>query len=316
MNTLLDIAKVNGSDAVVGLIDETTKLHPEITNIEARTIKGTMYKTLIRTGLPTVGFRNANEGATPSNSTYENRLIETFILNPMWQCDKAVADADEDGAQAFIAMEGEGSFEAALQALGKQFYYGRTSNADPKGHPGLLQAYDSTNMVVDAAGTTDNVASSVWLVKTDPKNVKWVWGANGQLALSDVTTQRVADPNNAAKYYTAYLQEILAYPGLQVGSIRGICRIKKLTTDSGKGLTDSLLAQAFGKFQVGIVPDLILMSRRSRTQLQLSRTVTLFGNAGAKPNGSNTLVAPLPTDYMGIPIMATDSILDTETLAL
>ena len=24
--------------------------------------------------------------------TYENRLVETFILNPRWECDKAVAE--------------------------------------------------------------------------------------------------------------------------------------------------------------------------------------------------------------------------------
>ena len=264
----------------------------------------------------TAGFRNANEGATPSNSAYENRLVETFILNPMWQVDKAIADGHEDGAETMIALEGEGMVEAAFQTLGKQFYYGRTANGDAKGHPGLLQSYDSTNMVVDAGGTTDNVASSVWLIKTDIKNVQWVFGNQGELALSDVTTQRVADANNAGKYLTMYLQELLAYPGLQVGSIRGICRIKKLTTDSGKGLTDSLLADAISKFQAGLRPDLILMSRRTRAQLQKSRTVTLFGNSAAKPSGGNATIAPIPTEYEGIPIQATDSILDTETLAL
>jgi hypothetical protein len=316
MNTLLDIAKMNGSDAVVGLIDETTKLHPEITSVAARTIRGLMYKTLVRTGLPTAGFRNAGEGATPSNSVYENRLVETYILNPMWQCDRAVADKHEDGAEAFIALEGEGMVEAAFQTLARQFYYGAANGGDAKGHPGLIDAYDSTNMVVDAGGTTANTGSSVWLVKTDVKNVQWVYGADGSLDLSDVTTQRVADPNNANKYLTMYLQELLAYPGLQVGSIRGVCRIKKLTADVGHTLTDAVLAQAIAKFQAGIRPDLILMGRRSRSQLQQSRTVTLFGNSSGKPDGGNATVAPTPTEYEGIPIKATDAILDTESLTL
>jgi len=34
------IAKANGSDAVVGLIDETTKVHPELRIGAARTIRG------------------------------------------------------------------------------------------------------------------------------------------------------------------------------------------------------------------------------------------------------------------------------------
>ncbi len=315
MNTLLDIAKMNGSDAVVGLIDETTKLHPEIRSVSARTIKGMQYKTLVRTGLPTASFRNAGEGATPSNSIYENRLVETYILNPMWQVDKAVADKHVDGHEAMIALEDEGMVEAAFQTLGKQFYYG-TGTGDAKGHPGLIDAYDSTNMVVDAGGTTASTGSSVWLIKTDAKNVQWVYGANGSLDLSDVTTQRVVDPNTSTKYLTMYLQELLAYPGLQVGSIRGVCRIKKLTADSGKGLTDALLAQAIAKFQVGIRPDLILMSRRSRAQLQQSRTVVLQGGGAGNANGGSMTIAPTPTEYEGIPIQATDSIVDTESLTL
>jgi len=171
-------------------------------------------------------------------------------------------------------------------------------------------------MVVDAGGTTASTGSSVWLIKTDTKNVQWVWGADGALELSDVTTQRVPDPNNAAKYLTMYLQEILAYPGLQVGSIRGVCRIKKLTADSGKGLTDAWLAQAIALFQAGIRPDLILMSRRSRSQLQQSRTVVLQGGGAGNAKGDSMALAPTPTSYEGIPIEATDAILNTESLTL
>ncbi|HXE53707.1 MAG TPA: hypothetical protein VN541_11855, partial [Tepidisphaeraceae bacterium] len=76
VTTLLDIAKANGSDPIVGLIDETTKAHPEISMVAARTIKGLNYKTWVRTGLPTAGFRQANQGVASSKSTYENRLVD------------------------------------------------------------------------------------------------------------------------------------------------------------------------------------------------------------------------------------------------
>src|SRR5258708_5520975 len=98
--TLLDIAIMNGSDMAVGLVEETIRAVPEVLKGAARTIKGTQYKTLVRTNLPTVGFRAANEGSPTSKSIYENRLFETFILNPNWTCDKAVADSHEDGAAA------------------------------------------------------------------------------------------------------------------------------------------------------------------------------------------------------------------------
>ncbi|MEX0587053.1 MAG: major capsid protein [Pirellulales bacterium] len=302
MPTLLDIAKANGSDAVVGLIEETSSIHPEITMGAARTIKGLNYKTLVRTGLPTVGFRNFNEGTAATKGTYENRLVETFIFNPRWECDKAVADSHEDGAPAFISMEAAGIMEAAFQHLSEQFYYGVGNDA--KGFPGLIAAYDATNMVVDAGGTTSDTGSSVWAVKFGPRDVSWVYGNGGSLDLSDVSTQRILDANDNP--FTAYVQEILARPGLQVGGVRSVARIKKLTADSGKGLTDARIAALLLTFPAGIVPDVLLMSRRSLEQLRASRTATNMTGAPA----------PIPTEAFGVRIEVTDAISNVESLTL
>ena len=314
--TLLDIAKKNGSDDVVGLIEEAVRNVPEISGSvmyrgksvvvpsvgASRTIKGRQYKTLVRTNLPTVGFRNANEGVDGTKSTYENRLVETFIMNPRWECDKAVADSDEDGPEAFITMEAIGMMAAALMALGKQFYYGR-GTGDAKGHPGLIDSLDSA-MTVDATGTTADTGSSVWAVKFGPQAVQWVYGDGGELAMKDVREESIMDANN--KRFTAYVQELLAYPGLQCVDKYAIGRIKKLTEDSGKGLTDALLGSLMTKFPVGKTPDALFMSRRSLEQLRKSRTAT--NATGAE--------VPTPTEYEGVPIIATESILDTEALTL
>lgn len=302
---LLDIAKANGNDATVGLIDETTKAHPELTLVAARTIMGLNYRTLVRTGLPTVAFRNANEGSVPSKATHENRLVETFIASPRWSADKAVADRYEDGAAAFMALEAAAQVEAAMQLVAKQFYYGTTSGVgDAKGHPGLVQMYDATNMAVDAGGTTASTGSSAWLIKSGPRDVQWVWGNNGDLAPGDVDIRDVLD--GSSNPYEAYVQTMNFYPGLALHSLRSAVRIKKLTEDSGKGLTDDLIAKALEKFEVGIVPDMILVTRRSLRQLRASRTAT-------NPTGAP---APIPTESFNIPIQVTDAILNTESLTL
>lgn len=300
--TLMDIAIANGCDPVVGLIEEVVKAHPELTLGAARTIKGLNYPTLVRTALPTVGFRNANEGYTPGKSTWERRLWECFILNPRWECDKAIADSYEDGAAAYISLEANGMMEAATIALCSQFYYG--TGSDAKGFPGLLASLDTTNMVVDAAGTTDNTASSLWAVRFGPQDVQWIWGNNGSMTVSPVSEARVLD--GSSNPYTAYVQEMLARPGLQVGNKWAIGRIKKLTADSGKGLTDTLIATLLSKFPVGRGPDILLCSRRSLQQLRASRTAT---NATGAP-------APFPTEAFGVPLVPTDAITDTEALAL
>ncbi len=51
--TLLDVAKQNGSDTIVGLVEESLSAAPEVNLFPVRTVEGTGYKTLVRTGLPT-----------------------------------------------------------------------------------------------------------------------------------------------------------------------------------------------------------------------------------------------------------------------
>jgi hypothetical protein len=313
--TILDIAKANGNDAVVGLIDEAVKTHPELTLGFARPLKGIFYETLVRTAVPTGGgFRNANQGVVAVKGTYENRVVRCYTFNKRWECDKAVADRYEDGAEAFIALEASGIMEGGTQDLAKQFYYGRNATfGDAAGFPGLLDAYDATNMVVDAGGTSDSVNSSVWLVRFGPKDVAWVWGKDGSMDMSDAREESITpDPTNApTAKLTAYVQELLAYPGLQVGSLMSVVRIKKLSTDAGKGLTDTLINAALEKFPAGTAPDVILGSRRSRQQLRDSRTATTTTGADAAP------ITTIPgLNGQNIPFLATDAISNVETLAL
>jgi len=313
MPTLLDVVKLKGADPAVGLIEEASQAVPEVALGAARTIRGLNYKTNVRTAVPTVGFRKANAGTAVAGSTFEQRLIECFLMNPPFECDKAVADASEDGAAAYLAMEALGIAEGAFQALGTAFFYGTHATfGKTDAFPGLLQSHDSTNMVVDAAGTTDNVASSAWLVRWGLQDVRWVLGEDGRAEVTEPIEVRLTD--GSGNPYMGYHQELYLRPGLQVASIYSICRIKKLTTDSGKGLTDLLIYNALSKFPAGKGPNAIYMSRRSLYQLRSSRTAT---NATGAP-------APIPRTVEGapdsgseeIPIYVTDSIVNTETLAL
>lgn len=317
--TLLDVAKRNGHDAITGIIEEASKAVPEVSGIhpttrqalpgvgDARTIQGLNYKTLVRTSLPSVDFRNANEGQTGSQSTWATRLVECFTMNPRWYVDRAVADRSEDGPAMMLADEAAGQLEAVLQKIGKQFYYGSVSGngGSTKGFPGLIDIYDSTNMVVDAGGTTASTGSSVWAVKFGPQHVRWVYGANGSMEPTEVEFRDIDDADGNP--FTAYFQEMFLYPGLQVGQPgRSIARIKKLTADSGKGLTDARLSALMALFPVGVRPDAIFLSNRSLYQLRDSRTAT----------SEDGREAPLPMTYDGVPLVPTDSILNTEALTL
>jgi|SRR3990170_1736284 len=239
-----------------------------------------------------------------TKATYEQRIVQTYTLNPRWGGDKAALDRDEDGWEAVMAEEAGAHMEAAWQQVAKCFYYGNNAtHGDSKFGYGLLQSYDATNMVVDAGGTTATTGSSAWLVAFGPQRVQWVYGANGSFELSDVDLRDQSDGTNN---FTAYFQELFCYPGLQVSSQRFVVRIKKLTADSGKGLTDALVASALSKFPVGVRPDVLFCSKRSLYQLQTSRTAT---NATGTP-------APIPVESHGVPVAPTEALSDVEALTL
>ena len=310
--TMLDIAKLNNNDKVVGLIEENLKYSPEVSLFPFRTIRGTSYRTGLRTALPTTSFRAANEGQTPSKSTFRQTLVEAFIFGGQVEIDKAVADAHEDGPAALQAIEASGVMQSAMRSIGSQIWYGVTQDA--KGFPGLKAATVAASstkagdpITVDATGSSAGTASSVYAVCFGPQNVQLIGGNNRAWALDEFTVQQIVAANSGK--LTAYVAGLNAWLGLQVVNENAVRRIYNLTADSGKGLTDALLATLMGTFPVGYRPDAIFMSRRSRTQLQVARSATsnTSGSAG-RP------MAPTPTDYEGVPIIATDSILNTDTI--
>ncbi|HVS73131.1 MAG TPA: hypothetical protein VHQ47_17885 [Phycisphaerae bacterium] len=307
--TMLDIAKANGSDGIAGLIDQTIRVAPELQIGFARTIKGQNYKTLVRTALPAIGFRDANQGMAGVKSTYENKMVETFILDPKISVDKAVADQYEDGAEAYIALEADAIMKAALQLLGKTFYYGKryayTGDSNPnsatgkaRGFYGLLDFVDSS-LIYDCQGSavgTSNWRTSVWGVKFGPADVAWVYGEDGQLAMLPT---RVGDaPDANGNFFTAYISQLMAYPGLQMVQQFSVGRIKNITDESTHGLTDKVLGSWLAQFPAAYTPDVIFASRKAIESLRASRTAT---NVTGTP-------APSPTDYEGIPIVKTDSL--------
>lgn len=313
--TMLDIAKLNGTDPAVDLIEENLKYSPEVAVFPFRTIKGTSYKTGIRTGLPTTGFRGVNEGQTPGKSTFKQLLIECFPFGGQIEMDKLAADADERGAAHIQSIESSGVTKSAFRNLGSQVWYGVTQ--DTKGFPGakaatpfgtLTSAGDA--LTINAAGTTATTASSVYAVKFGEQDSTLIGGMGKSFALDEFRVQQIVAANGGK--LTAYVSSLDGWIGLQIGHENCVRRIANLTADVGKGLTDALLAQLFATFPVGFVPDAIFMSRRSRTQLQTARTVVLQGNAKVRPDQPN--VAPIPTEYDGVAIYPSDSILNTDAI--
>lgn len=296
--TLLGIAQLNNNDKIVGLIEENLTYAPELQVFPARTIRGTSYRTAIRQTYPDVAFRNANEGQTPGVSKYINKMVECFILSSNVIVDKAVARAYEDGEAAYQALEASGVVKQAMIELGSQIFDG--VSVDAKGFPGLRAIVDSS-LTLDAGGTTAATGSSVYGVKFGSDAVQLIFGSGTSFELSAFTDQTISN-------VASHVADLTAWVGMQAVNKNSILRLKDATADSGKGVTDALLAQLLSQAPVGMKPNYWFMSRRSAFQLQSSRSST--ANADSQPLN----FAPLPSESNGIPIIVTDSITNTEVL--
>jgi hypothetical protein len=320
--TLLDIAKLNGNDAVVGLIEENLTYAPELLVVPARTVKGTSYRTVSRDTFPGTGFRSANGGVPYTKSTFLNRLHECYIFSGNIRADVAVMNAYEDGPEAFKQIEASGVMKSALTDIGSQFYYG--TSADAKGFPGLqafhtafsteLTAKGIANLTVDAGGTTAGTGSSVYGVKYGEQGLQFIFGNSVALTMSEFFRQMVND-GTAGQDYLAECASLNSWVGLQAGTPYCIGRLKDATEDSGKGVTDARLAELLSKYPVGYKPDAWFMNRRSAFQLQSSRSATSVTNSAQKAATGADIFAPAPTEACGIPIVVTDSITNTEALS-
>ena len=279
---------------------------------------GTVHSYAKETGAPVVGFRAINAGRDLDSSTESQVDVTLKYLDFSWDVDEALAKACKKGPEWLIAREGARHLKAALKKFEMQLINGvigasdsASASGDSAGFTGFrdaatVDALADVLHVVDATGSTADTASSVFGVRVGMSGVTGIYKGDGPaLQLGDTTViQKVVNPGTDNKTYPAYYTPAGIWLAVQIASVWDISRIVNLTAQAGKGLTDSLLSQLVELSPVGMGPSHLIMSRRSRGQLQRSRTTY-------SPTGSP---APLPSEYEGIPILVTDSVSNTEEL--
>lgn len=268
---------------------------------------GETHKYSKETGAPVVGFRAPNVGRDEDSSADTIVTVTLKILDFSWSVDKAVADIwRKGGAAALIAREGLRHIKSALVAFEKQVIYGTTALGDSGGFTGMIQAATvdalADALTINAAGTTADTASSCWAVRIGPNDLTAVYNGDNPVDLGETTVQRLTSSGSLT--YPAYYTPGCTWLGMQVGSIYSMGRIVNLTEDSGKGLTDDLIASLLSEFPTGKFPTHLVMNRRSLKQLQDSRTATTTTGAPA----------PFPQEAFGVPIIVCESIVNTEPL--
>ena len=254
---MLDLSKANDSDVIKPIIEEAVGAFPEATSIATNQLGAgeLSYQTLTRDGYPSVSFHDMGAGLTASKSKTRLERFECFPIGGRVQAPRHMADNwKRGGAAGYFAFEALGIMKAAIFTMAKQIWYGRVSDA--KGFPGLknFTAYGTTatdpltgktfNLSINATGTTANTASSCYLVVSNADNVEIQFGTGNVFDLPEPRIADYVDPNDSTKTIEGYVSVLQGFAGLQTANVHCVRRIYNLTDDSGKGMTDALLAKA------------------------------------------------------------------------
>ena len=269
------------------------------------------YEGLIRKETtPTSPFRLTNEGVGMSVGQYERTLFKLYNATKYFWCDASLIDRDRKRGTAFLKNEGVRMLEETIVSLGKQFFYGGTSDGDDKGFQGLSLFVDSDHTI--KAGGTGASVSSAYFVRFNPfDGVSWMFGRNGYFGLTDLEKCDIEDPNNANKFIPSYRQRMEFYPGLAYQGKDAAVRIANIDLStaytpgsiSKTAFTDEHILVAMAKFR-GAKPDAIFMPYGAGILLGASRqpSITVGGNT---ISGGQIVV---PKEWNGIPILYTDSL--------
>jgi len=266
---------------------------------------GISHKYITETANPTVAFRAPNAGRNMDSSTDAVITATLTFLDFSFATDKAVADAWNKGPEDYIAREGLRHIRAALATLETQIINDTDASNGFTGFAGLTTLDAAADaMVLDAGGTSAGTGSSAYLVRLgEMDGVAAVYKGDGPvMSLGDTIVQDLVAGTD--EHYPAYYTPAGAWFGLQAGGSYSISRIASLTEDASAGLTDDDISEAIALHPIDQRPNIIVCNRRSLRQLQQSRTAT-------NPTGAP---APIPDEAFGIPIVVSDSILNTETL--
>lgn len=315
MAKIIDLVTNAGQvDVTRGIVEEALNAVPEMQFFDADTIAGTVVNTLARTSLPDVAFRNIGDAVSSSRSQYELRPAILKMLSGRAEVSDAEILANGlMGREDQLVHESVAVLVAAFKRLAKQIWCGD----DAKGFTSALQLVDAS-MVTRAGDGAADANTSVWFVGNGAKTKCGILFSNNSGILSDADLEfrhgDIAIKDGDGKVVgvePGWIGDLTSYAGFHVANKNSLARLCNVT--AATGLNDDMLTdciEAYGQANNGAKPDGIFMSFAARKMLRKSRNLSLSKVGGGKLSA----YAPIPTDIDGIPIFATDCILDTEAV--
>ena len=336
--TLADWARRRQDGKIAEIVNLLSQSNPILTDMlwkEGNLPTGN--KSIQRTGLPAATWRLLNAGVPPAKSTTAPITDTTGMLETYSVVDKDLADLEGDAA-AFRMSEDMAFIEGMSQQMASTLFYGN-SESMPATFTGLSPRFSTINPnnaanavnVLDAGGT-GSTNTSMWLCCWGPQNGFGIFpkGSVAGLQMRDVSTD--------APVYDALGNRFQAYQthfkwdcGLTIRDWRYFVRIANIDTTlltgaSAANLISLMVAMvhkpptmpvAAANVQTATEADGGMPVSYGRPVIYANRTLCTALDLQAL-NKTNVLLSmgewmgrPV-TMFRGIPIQASDSLLNTE----
>jgi hypothetical protein len=319
--TLSDVAKRLDPDgkisAIVELLSETNEVLEDVTFLEGNLPTG--HRTTVRSGLPSVTWRQLNYGVQPSKSRTVQVTDSAGMLEAYAEIDKELAELNGNSAE-FRLSEDRPFIESMNQTMAETIFYGNTATQAEK-FMGLAPRYsdkgaENGENIIDAGGTgSDN--TSVWLVTWGPTTCHMFYPKGTQAGLQ----QRDLGEDTKVLGDGSMLQVLRSHyqwkAGLALRDWRYSVRVANVDTnalaDAGTSGYDgadliNLMIDAYNRLQ---------STNGGRMAIYANRTVkTALDRLAVNKNNVQLSIenyAGRPTTtFWGIPIRRVDALVNTE----
>ena len=244
LHTLVDVASrvdaQGNTPQIAELLTQSNPLLEDMNWKEGNLTTG--ERTTIRTGLPSVAFRQMNAGVPKSKSSLTAVDEGAAELVGESQVDRNLAILSGNPAQYRLSESGP-FFESMNQVMAQTIFYGN-ARANPKEFTGLAVRYNSktgfTGQNIIDAGGTGNTNRSIWLVVWGENTVTGIYPKNTRAGIMhmDATANLRAGPDGYpigdyvkdadGNDYLAYKDHYQWNCGLAVKDYRYIVRIANI----------------------------------------------------------------------------------------
>ena len=309
--TLLDLEQLHPGSFERKMLDEVYLSAPAFNKLPSRVISGTSYIYQKRDTLPKIGARPINAGADVHKASWKTERAECYFYDGRIEVDKALILAEPENKKYLMEDNAKATMKGTMFGLEQSLFYDTPFGVKSiRSQLGDYMAISADPEIKDETAWTAG-GTSVWFVHVSSDAIRLDWGNRQVLKFGPLYESLVprAKADGTMGAMKAVAQDCQFWVGLNVLNEFAVGSLLNVTERNP--LTDEMMDKAMSLFPEAMKPNLIIMNPFARRLLKQSRTKALTYVKGGK--GGQSVNAPTPTEYDGIPILVTDGILNDET---